>query len=197
MIADDGTIARLDLLAKDLCEAHAADRMLFELGNRHVTITKLNGSEAGLGLDFIRAALAFKMALALNRTLQGASNDKATFGGLLRLKAARYNVSAFGGRLHELRNAESARKLQECRNGFMAHSLVGELGSRGGMKSGLGDLLYELTDFYEEIHRAVTGTKGRLIDECLEKWRERARLTWDILLGVADDDEDLYIGVTR
>jgi hypothetical protein len=190
MIADDRTIDCLDLLAKDLCEAHAAERMLEAL-NRYNTITKLNGSEAGFGLEFIRGALEFRIALAVNRTLQGASNDKATFARLLRL----FPVPQFGKRLDELRNGEAARRLRECRNGFMVHTLVGELGSRNGMKSNLiGDLLYELTDFYEDIHRDVTGTEGGAVNECLEKWRQRAWETWDALLGVADGDEDLDNG---
>jgi hypothetical protein len=72
-------------------------------------------------------------------------------------------------------------------NGFMAHTLVGELGAREGMKlSPISDLLYHLTDLYEEIHRAATGAEDRVVSEALEKWRERARQTWDALLGVED-----------
>ena len=184
-----------ELVAQDLCEAHAAYRMLVHTRNRHNALAKLNRSEAGFGLKFIKDTLAFRMALAVNRTLQGASNDKASFARLLALaKAPRCepDLSGFEKRLGELRNREAARKLQDCRNGFMAHTLVGELGSRNGMKLDLvGDLLYELTNLYEDIHRVVTGTEGRMVNECLEKWGKRARETWDTLLGVADADEDL------
>ncbi len=188
----------LKRLAMDLCEAHAADRMRFELGNRRDTLARLNGSEAGFGLKFIVETLAFRMLMAVDRTLQAASNDRATFDQLLRLmRTVRYkgDLSAFGKRLDELRNGEAARKLRDCRNGFIAHNLVGALGSRNGMKSTpVADLLYKLTDLHEDIHRAVTGTERRMVSECLEKWRERARVTSDLLLGVADADEDLDIG---
>jgi hypothetical protein len=198
MIVGDGMMPRLELVANDLCEAHAADRMLEDMGGRHLALAKFNGSEAGVGLRFIREALAFRMALAVNRTLQGGANDGATFDRLLGLmKATRCNIdlSAFEKRLDELRNGEAARKLRDCRNGFMAHTLIGELGSRGGMKSvPIGDLLYDLTGLYEDIHRAVTGAEGRVVDECLEKWRKRAWETGNALLGVADGDEDLDIG---
>ena len=190
---DNGTMDCLDLLAKDLCEALAADRMRFELGDRHDTLAKLNGSEADFGLKFITGSLAFRMALAVSRTLQGASGNKATFARLLRLmKAANDNpeLSAFERRLDELRNREAARQLRECRNGFMAHTLDGELGSRDGMKSDpIGGLLYELTGLYEDIHRAVKGTESKTID-FWKKWSDRARETADALLGVDNADED-------
>ena len=73
----------------------------------------------------------------------------------------------------------------------MAHTLAEELGSRGGIESHtVADLLYDLTDLYEDIHCAATGTEDRVISEALEKWRMLARETWDFLLDVEDADEE-------
>jgi hypothetical protein len=161
MIVDQDLMHCFELVAKDLCEAHAADRMLTDMSMREDRLAEFDRSEARLGVQFIAGSLALRMALAVNRMLQGASNDRASFPRLLKLaKAVRHNadLSGFEIRLDELRDGATARKLHECRNGFMAHTLAGELGSRGGMRSNLvTDLLYELTDLYEDIHRAVIG----------------------------------------
>jgi hypothetical protein len=193
MIVDRDTMCCFELVAKDLCEALAADRMLANIGRRHQSLARFNGSEAGFGLNFIKQALQQRMALAVTRTLQGASNDRTSFARLLKLaKAARHNtdLSGFEKRLGELRNAAAARKLQECRNGFMAHTLVGEPSARGRMKVYLvADLLYKLTDLYEDIHRAVTGTEDRVISGTWEKWHERALHMWNALVGIEEPEE--------
>jgi hypothetical protein len=191
MIVDQERMHCFDLVAKDLCEAHAADRT--DIMMREDRLADFDRSEARFGLWFIAGSLAVRMALAVNRTLQGASNDEASFARLLKLaKASRYDtdLSGFEERLNELRKAATARKLQKCKNGFMAHTLAGELGSRGGMKSKLvTDLLYELTSLYEDIHRAVVGTEDRAISEALEKWRVRAEQAWDALVGIEKAEE--------
>jgi hypothetical protein len=54
-------------------------------------------------------------------------DDEASFARLLEFAgAARYNAdfSGYEERLDKLRNGEAARELQECRNGFMAHTLL-------------------------------------------------------------------------
>ena len=68
----------LDLVAKDLCDAHAADRMLTNMSMREDRLAEFERSEARVGVQFIAGSLLLRMALAVNRTLQGASNDKAS-----------------------------------------------------------------------------------------------------------------------
>lgn len=175
-------------MGKDLCEAHAADRMRCMMRHRLVDFEQ---PEPLFGLMFIEHALALKMMLAVHRTLQGASGDKASFARLLsltRTAAPGVNFSGITERLSEMRNGEAARKLQRCRNRFMAHTLVGELASRGGMKSDLvEDLLDDFTHLYEEIRRGISGTKAWAesegLSECREKWHTGAQKTCDTLLG--------------
>jgi hypothetical protein len=185
---------RLGLVGLDLREAHAADRMLFEM-TRDGRLAAFHHPEARFGLKFIEEALALRLMLSVGRTLQGTSKDKASFAQLLTLiKALDPNIKLlrFEKRLEEMKNGQAARKLQKCRNGFLAHTLVGELGARDGMDlSPVSNLLYDLTSLYEEIHVAMTGTEDRMVGRDLEIWRGRAHETWDALLGAVDDDEDL------
>jgi hypothetical protein len=170
-------IRHLDLVAKDLCEAHAANSMLTDMMSRD-RLADFNGSEARFGLWFIAGSLALRMALAVNRTLQGASNDKASFARLLKLaKAAHHNagLTGFEMRLDELRNGPTARKLHECRNRFMAHSW---LSRRDEVQPRCRPPL-RADRPARGHHRAVIGTEDRVVSKDLEKWRGRARETWD------------------
>lgn len=187
----------LELVAKDLCEAHAAERMLSNMATRHNRLAEFNDSEGRFGLRFIEDALALRMALAVNRTLQGTSANRSSFARLLKLITSTgvdVDVSGFEERIQGLRQEQAARRLHQCRNGFMAHTLVGEAGSRGGMRvQPIADLLYRLTDLYEEIHRATAGTEDPVISRTLETWRRRAQNTWDSLVGPEDDDSGRVI----
>jgi hypothetical protein len=182
---------RLELVGLDLREAHAADRMLFEM-TRDGRLARFDHLDARFGLKYIEEALARRLALAVDRLLQVTRKDRAGFAALLSLITCPDERAKFGARLDVLRNCDAARKVRECRNGFIAHTLVGKLGSRDGMGlSPLSELLYKLTTLYEEIHPAVIGPEDRAVSEDLEKWRARARETWNTLLGIEDADEDL------
>ena len=86
MIVDQDMMHCFELVAKDLCEAHAADRMLTDMSMREDRLAEFDRSEARL--QFIAGSLALRTALAVNRTLRGASNDKASFARLLKLAKA-------------------------------------------------------------------------------------------------------------
>jgi hypothetical protein len=118
MVTSSEMMHCLDLVATDLCEAHAANWMLTDIGSRYDSLAKFNGSEARFGLRFIEHVLALRLALAVNRTLQGASGDKVSFARLLNLAKAGGKGVSFSDcewRLDELRNGEAAGKLWECR----------------------------------------------------------------------------------
>jgi len=181
----------LDLVAKDLCESHAADKMLSVLAAREDRLAEVDCSEARFGIRFIERALALRIILAVARTLDRASAHRASFAQLLRLAADQdLNIAELEKRFDQLADGQAARKLRKCRNGFMAHTLVGELGSRDGMNlSPVSDLLYELTALYEDIHRVATNAEDRVVSEALEKWHRYAQQTWDSLFGVGPESD--------
>jgi hypothetical protein len=69
-------------------------------------------------------------------------------------------------------------RLKVCRDGFMAHTLRGSLGSRDGMQSSLlTGALENAEKKFDEVHRILTGNTAGLSD-IRTKWRQRATDFW-------------------
>lgn len=174
----------LRLVLNDLCEAMAADRMLSELLAKY-EMTKCLPKPVTAGIIFIEHALAIRMALAVNRLLQPTKSDRATLMSFFKSIESNINASKraeLRSRIDTIRDHPDAKRLRECRDGFIAHTLVGEFGVRDGMLTdSIDDLLYELIALVKDMIEASGGDRSTPNTQ-LEHWREIGVATWSTLL---------------
>jgi hypothetical protein len=189
----------LQLMKNDIGEAIAADELLYVI-EHHVNNNWADPpSKLEAGLQYVVDSLAFRMALAINRLFQPARQDRANFAQLQKLAVAtgtNFNSaldSAFAAAA-TLGASGDLTRLKACRDGFMAHTLRGSLGSRYGMQSSvIADALVNAERIFEYVHKLLTGSSAGL-SAIRANWRQRATDFWQERLPthavVQADDPD-------
>jgi len=168
-------------MKNDIGEAIAADELLYVI-EHHVNSWDDPPEKLEPGLQFMVDALALRMALAINRLFQPAGQDRTNFSQLKNLVATNTavdpNIENAFTKAATLAASDNLVRLKPCRDGFMAHTLVGSLGNRHGMQfSTISDALQNAEELFEELHSALTGSTAGLT-EVRTRWRQRAAEFW-------------------
>lgn len=162
-----------DLVVGDLRQALTADRLVSFFD---ANLPDDASADVLLGLYFVSGSLALRMALAVNRILQEPGHNRATLVRLLQLlkRDVAIDLTPIFNRAEAIRNSRNAILLKKCRDGFAAHTLLGEQGFRDGMTAkAVGDLLHELSDLISAIATAV-GYEQFDGDTHFNRWHEIA-----------------------